>query len=175
MKKSSVFVMIIVFIVSFFAISFLGLAPRDDQFRIRFTDCKITGFQDAETGEMVEYEEIQSGKKTKKLLVTYFSQEKGILELYIKYELTPKPEEVTTGDAFEFTLDDRAKQEFVGDDGITYPYAMIAEEAGVGDFKIRKPAVKIYHPCRLTLRMRTIDGNPSEDTVTITVLEQTEP
>ena len=175
MKKSSVFVMIIMFIVSFFAITFFGLAPKDDQFRIRFTDAKITGFQDAESGEQIDYQEIQTGKSVKKILVTYFPQEKGILELYIKYVLTPDPSEVTTADAFEFTIDERGNGEFVGDDGNTYPYAMIAEEAGIGDLKIRKHAVKIYHTCKINLRMRTIDGSAHEDLVTLSILEQPSP
>ena len=172
MKKSSLFVMLVLFIVSFFGITFFGLSVRDNQFRIRFDDAKITGFIRADNGEEIDYQVILAGKTQIKLLVLDFPQEEGMLKLYIKKQLTPDPSNVTDAEAFEFTIDERGNDEYVDENGNTRRPAVISEQPKIGELTIRTHAIEFYKPCKITLRLRTTDGSSHTDVCRITLLDK---
>ena len=86
MKKSSIFVIIVAFIVSIFIISNFGLSVRTDHMKsyiksIDITHCLLMD------GKRVDYDWVGSGENKRKIARIDFSQQEGSIGLYINYNV----------------------------------------------------------------------------------------
>lgn len=141
MKKSSIFILILTFLLSIFLISFYGLQVRDEHMKRYFTKAEFTNT------EVMEF-----GGQQYKYLVHQFDPENAPSVLYLEYIVTP--EDVTESEGYEFVIVG-GNATFI-DGGEEYPYA-----------EINKDRVTFYHECDITVMLRTTDGSGLSDQVII--------
>ena len=141
MKKSSVFILFLTFLLSIFLISFFGLQVRDEQMKRYFTRC-----------EFVNTQVMEFGGKEVKYLVHEFDPENAPSLMYLDYVV--EPEDSTDSEGYEFVIVG-GNGTFIEDE-VEYPYA-----------EINKDRVTFYHECDITVMLRTTDGSGLSDQVII--------
>ena len=141
MKKSSVFILLLTFLLSIFLISFFGLQVRDEHMKRYFSKA-----------EFINTEVMEFSGKQYKYLIHEFDPEHAPSVMYLEYVV--EPADVTDSDGYEFII--------VGGNGTfidneeEYPYA-----------EINKDRVTFYHECDITVMLRTTDGSGLSDQVII--------
>lgn len=141
MKKSSIFILVVTFLLSIFLVSFYGLQIRDEHMKRYFTKAEILDAQ------VIEFE----GEKLKYIIYD-FDKQKAPSSLYIEYSVTP--EDVTDSEGYEFIITS-GNGTFIEDE-IEYPFA-----------EITKNRVTFYKACDITVMLRTTDGSGLSDSVII--------
>ena len=150
MKKSSLFLLLVVFFISIFIVSSLGTKTNSDQMKHYFQSVKIINCEELDdgNGHILKYIEVD------------FDQQTGDPYVYIDYELNPDPSDVTEQDAYEFVFASEVPT-FDYEDPITHeiksqPYC-----------SIYKNVVTFYHECAITVTLQTTDGSRLSDSVLI--------
>lgn len=159
MKKSSIFILLVTFIVSIFMISFYGGSIRNDQFKRYFDDAEILYFEQMKedgTLQKIDIREESIGKKTLRYSVIELNQYDGIAQVYIKYSVTP--EDVTDSDGYEFVITSGNGTFDVVEHGETITYNYV---------DINKNEMTFRHECSIRLCLRTTDGSGIARYVTI--------
>ena len=142
MKKSSLFVAIVGFLVSVFLISLFGGAVRDDQFKIYFENVSILTYDIILKGE---------GGTEHKFKEVIFDEDLGETKIAIDYEI--KPESATNTSAYEFIIADGNEQFDIGD----------ASHTMMDCATIEKNILTFYHPVSIKVMLRTTDGSALSD------------
>lgn len=138
MKKSVIFTISVIYLLSIFIVTLFGMKIKIDQFAIYMTDLQITS-----------YDRISiKGVKTKNL---DWDELKGYSEFQIEYEY--KPDNATYPDKIKFALTDHIKVR----DGAEVQIATITSFGKVVFTSIGTVRVKVY----------ATDGSAKEDTIQI--------
>lgn len=147
MKKSSIFILVITFIVSIFVISFFGLQVRDEHMKRYFTRAEFIN---------TEVIDMPDGSKIKYVNVT-INEEDGMGYFYITYGqyYIVAPEDSTDSDGYEFIITSEVPT-FTDSQGKEQAYA-----------EIYKEKVTFYHECAVNVMLRTTDGSGLSDTLLI--------
>lgn len=140
MKKSILFVSIIMFLVSVFLISSFGGAIRDDQFKNYFTNVEILTYEED------TYEQI--GIKIYRVM---FDAEAGETKVSIDYKVNPV--DATDSSAYAFSIVDGNEQFDIGDDEHTMKDCATLE----------KNILAFYHPVSVRVMLKTTDGSDLSD------------
>lgn len=154
MKKTSIFLLLVMLIASVFFISFYAVQPRSDQFKSYLTYAEITGYTLRGNNEEIPVEVYydDESKKTYKEIYLPFDQQDGLPYLYISYNVGPK--EATNADAFELKITSQVPQALI--DGEMRDLVTL-------DHNI----VTFYGPCWVRVVLHTIDGSELTDNVRI--------
>lgn len=138
MRKSVLFLILVIYLISVVVVTFFGMKARMDQFQIYMNRIEITSF-DQKVGD-------------DKYLIVKYNETEGYTSLFIEYEYGPT--EATFPEKIKFTLSNNT---YVDDDGNTQYYATISQMGELTFFK--KKAVKVT--------LTTMDGSKLSDTVTV--------
>ncbi len=138
MRKSVLFLILVIYLISVVVVTFFGMKARMDQFQIYMNRIEITSF-DQKVGD-------------DKYLIVKYNETEGYTSLFIEYEYGPT--EATFPEKIKFTLSNNT---YVDDDGNTQYYATISQMGELTFFK--KKAVKVT--------LTTTDGSKLSDTVTV--------
>ena len=140
MKKTSIFVIFVSFILSIFLISFYGLAIVDDHMKAYISSVEILSY------DVSIYE-----KTNQKIKNVSLDEETGIAQIYIDYSVkSNNHEDASLYDYCEFTiLSGNGEFEL---DNITYPYA-----------EINKSRLTFYHQTAIKVMLSTTDGSNKTD------------
>lgn len=141
MKKSTIFTILIGFVLSIFLITYFGLKVRTDQFK------EYLNYVSINECEVIEEEEIHYQLKYKEFTFVPDDETKNIYYM----SATIKPEKLA---------DEPGRYEYVitsGNgtfevDGITYNYA-----------DVYKNRITFNCPCAVTVTLRTLDGSGLSD------------
>ncbi len=138
MKKSVLFLILVIYLISIVVVTFFGMKARMDQFQIYMNRIEITSF-DQKVGN-------------DKYLIVKYDETEGYTSVFIEYEYGPT--EATFPEKIKFTLSNNT---YVDEDGNTQYYATISQMGELTFFK--KKAVKVT--------LTTTDGSKLSDTVTV--------
>ncbi len=138
MKKTVIFSIAIIYLVSIIVVTFFGMQSRLDQFQVYMTDIEITSFDQEVNGN--------------KYLFVDFNDEEGYASVFIDYDYAP--DNATHPDRVSFSLTGNT---YTDDNGETAYYAEVSANGEVV-FYSRKAVV---------LTIRTTDGSSLADSVTI--------
>lgn len=152
MKKSSIFVLIVTFIISIFLINFYGLSVRTDHMKSYIKNVSMDSLTLINTGESIEF---KTAGKIKYARVNFALAEEGSLSFFIEHTIDP---ETAESDTYEFViLSGNEEFEVIEDEEVrTYYYAELA-----------KNKLVINHVCSLVIELRALDGSGRSDKVTI--------
>ncbi|MBP5651052.1 MAG: hypothetical protein J6X00_00035 [Clostridia bacterium] len=138
MRKSVIFIISVIYIVSIVAVTFFGMKIRTDQFQIYITNLQITSY-DQIVGEnkylRVEFNELAETS----VFITY------------KYE----PSNATNPDMVEFSLSNVPT--YTDDDGNEQPCAIIT----------RAGELLFYKRANVLVTLKTTDGSSLQDSVIV--------
>ena len=156
MKKSSIFVIIVAFILSIFMISFYGLSVRTDHFTTYIKNVEITHCTVINNGSRLDYQYIGKGENRRKVARLDFAiGEGGSIGLYLEHTIEP---DTIPSDQYEFEIVD-GNEKFVvivDEEPVEYYYAELV-----------KNKLTINHPCSIKIVLRALDGSGKEDSLTI--------
>ena len=142
MKKSSLFIAIVSFLLSIFLVSMLGGAIKDDQFKIYFSEVEILSYDIILEGE---------GGSKYKFKGVDFDESSGETKFAIDYRIAP--EEATNSTAYEFAIVDGNEKFDIGDGQHTMKDCATIE----------KNILTFYHPVSIKVMLRTTDGSALSD------------
>lgn len=142
MKKTSIFLIIISFILSVLLVTSFGGAISDEQFKIRLRVAEFTTF-DYTIGEEGK------GQKIKMLEFSDSDLEVGYMMFTLGAHF--EPEATSEKDPYSYSITD-GNGEFLGNDNEMHPYAIL-----------QKSTLIIYHECVLRVMLKTIDGSAITD------------
>lgn len=160
MKKSSIFVLIIAFIVSIFIISNFGLSVRTDHMKSYIKSIAITHCLTFE-GKRIDYEWMGSGANKRKIVRIDSSQQEGSFGLYINYDVTRGDEiDPILGQDFDFEIESGNESFIVIEDEkeVTYDYAEMLPN---------RNRLILNHICTIRLALKALDGSGKDDRLTI--------
>lgn len=143
MKKSSLFIAIVSFLLSVLLVSMLGGAIKDDQFKVYISEVEILTYDIVFEGE--------GGSKTKFKEVD-FDEASGETKIAIDYRIAPE-EDATNSNAYEFAIVDGNEQFDIGDGYHTMKDCATLE----------KNILTFYHPVSIKVMLRTTDGSALSD------------
>ena len=156
MKKSSIFVIIVAFILSIFMISFYGLAVRTDHFTTYIRNVEITHCTVINDGSRLDYQWVGKEENRRKVArLDYAIGEGGSIGLYLEHTVEP---ETIKSDQYEFEIVD-GNETFVvieNEEPVEYYYA-----------ELIRNKLTINHPCSIKIVLRALDGSGKEDSLTI--------
>ncbi len=138
MRKSVLFFILVIYLISIVVVTFFGMKARMDQFQVYMNRIEITSF-DQKVGN-------------DKYLIVKYNETEGYTSLFIEYEYGPN--EATFPEKIKFTLSNNT---YVDEEGNTQYYATISQMGELTFFK--KKAVKVT--------LTTTDGSKLFDTVTV--------
>lgn len=139
MRKSVLFLIGIVFIVSIVVVTFFGMKISFDQFKIYINEIEITNFD----------REIRGNKyKT-----VYFNETEGFTTIFIEYKIGPV--DASDPDAISFTLSNHTYED---ENGETQYYAEISSSG----------ELVFYKPKAVTVTVTATDGSGEFDTMLVT-------
>ena len=138
MKKSVLFLILVIYLVSIVVVTFFGMKARMDQFQIYMNDIEITSY-DQKVGN-------------DKYLTVQFNETEGYASLFIEYKYAP--DSASFPEKIKFTLSNNT---YIDDDGNTQYYATISQMGELTFFK--RKAVKVT--------LTTTDGSKISDSVTV--------
>jgi len=166
MKKASIFILIVMFLVSIFVINFYGLSIRTDHMKQYIHKLEITHLSLASDGTRLDYEWVGKGENKRKVVKIDISERERPFGLYIEYIINP--EEGDFYDFLEFAIDSdvgtyQEKDEYGNPFGPAYPRAEISSSTGV----INRNLVTIYEECTFRVALRATDGSGQSDTINI--------
>lgn len=138
MRKSVIFVIAIIYIVSMVIVTFFGLRTRVDQFTIYFTSISITN-----------YDTIVQDQKYK---IVEFDETEGYTSTFITYEYAPK--NVSYSDMVKFVLSNNTIKDETGKD------IVCAEISSFGE-------LVIYRRKAVTVTIMTTDGSAMQDNIIV--------
>lgn len=152
MKKSVIFIIIVTFILSIFAISFYGGAVRDDHFK-EYYDYVL--FTDVESIELPDMDPI-------KIQTINFKPDQDDNAIFLHVDAAPQKydSEGKACDAFEFIITDgngKFHDEATGQD---YDYAVI-----------ERNLLRFNCACSVTVMVRATDGSGHSDYCTFICIE----
>ena len=156
MKKSSIFVIIVAFILSIFMISFYGLSVRTDHFTTYIRNVEITHCTVINDGSRVDYQWIGKEENRRKVARVDFSiGQGGSVGLYLEYNV--QPEDIPS-DQYEFEIIDGNEtfEVIENEQPVEYHYADLI-----------KNKLTINHVCSIKIVLRALDGSGKEDSLTI--------
>ena len=156
MKKSSIFVIIVAFILSIFMISFYGLSVRTDHFTTYIRNVEITHCTVINDGSRVDYQWIGKDENRRKVARVDFSiGQGGSVGLYLEYNVQP---EDIPNDQYEFEIIDGNEtfEVIENEQPVEYHYADLI-----------KNKLTINHVCSIKIALRALDGSGKEDSLTI--------
>jgi len=152
MKKSSIFVIIVAFILSIFMISFYGSSVRTDHFTTYIRTLEITHLTIINDGSRLDYQMLGERKVAR---FDYAIGGGGSIGLYIEH--TVEPDSIGT-DQYEFEIVD-GNETFVvmeNEVPVEYHYA-----------ELMKNKLTINHACSIKVVLRALDGSGKEDSISI--------
>ncbi len=138
MKKSVIFLIAVIYLVSIVVVTFFGLQVSMDQFQVYMTSINITTYS-------------QLVNENKYLIVDYDETE-GYTSVFIEYDYGPS--NATYPDRVNFTLVDNT---YIDDNGETHYYAEVSPNG----------EVVFYSPKTVKLFINTTDGSKLTDSVII--------
>lgn len=139
MRKSVLFLIGIVFVISIVVVTFFGMKISFDQFKIYINEIEITNYD----------REIRGNKyKT-----VYYNQTEGYTTLFIEYKIGP--ENASDPDAISFTLTNNTYED---ENGETQYYAEISSSG----------ELVFYKPKAVTVTITATDGSGKSDTMVVT-------
>ena len=144
MKKSSVFILLLSFILSIFIISFFGLQVRDEHMKRYFTKVEFINV------EVIPDTDI-------KIIDIELNEDDGIGYFYITYGeyYHVVPEDATDSDGYEFVIISDVPT-YEDEHGNELPLV-----------EIHANKVMFYGECAVTVMLRTTDGSSLSDTLLI--------
>ena len=156
MKKSSIFIIIVAFILSIFMISFYGLSVRTDHFTTYISNVEITHCTVINDGSRLDYQWVGKEENRRKVARLDFTiGNGGSVGLYLEHTVEPN----TIGsDQYEFEIVD-GNEKFVvveNEEPVEYYYA-----------ELIKNKLTINHVCSIKIVLRALDGSGKEDSLTI--------
>lgn len=160
MKKSSIFVIIVAFIVSIFIISNFGLSVRTDHMKSYINNIDITHCLLVD-GTRVDYDWVGTGESKRKVARVDFSQQEGSVGLYINYNVTRSSDvEPILGEDFAFEIEsgNDTFDVIVDEEVVTYNYAEILPN---------RNKLTLNHICTIRIALKALDSSGKEDRLTI--------
>ena len=155
MKKASIFVIVVAFILSIFMISFYGLSVTTDHMKAYINSIEITHVTLVKDLKHVDYYWQGKDMTRRKQVRIDTSQQSNPFGLYIEYKTSP--EDVPSTD-FEFAIDSGNESYVVIEDGqeVEYKYA-----------ELNRNLVTISHTCVIRVSVSAKDGSGAGDSITL--------
>lgn len=138
MKKTVIFSIAIIYLISIIVVTFFGMQSRLDQFQVYMTKIEITS-----------YDQVVNGNK---YTFVDFNDDEGYASMFIEY--TYAPDNASYPDKVSFSLSGNT---YIDENGETAYYAEVSANGEIV-FYSRKAVV---------LTIRTTDGSSLSDSVTI--------
>ncbi len=138
MKKSVIFIISVIYLLSIFIVTLFGMKIKVDQFEIYMSDLQITN-----------YDKID--KKGNKVTTVYMDENVGVATFLVEYEY--KPENASYPDKIKFLLRNNIKIV----DGQEVNIATITDYGMVAFTRVGTVTVKVY----------AADGSNKEDYISI--------
>lgn len=138
MKKTVIFSIAIIYLISIIVVTFFGMQSRLDQFQVYMTKIEITS-----------YEQVVNGNK---YTFVDFNDDEGYASMFIEY--TYAPDNASYPDKVSFSLSGNT---YVDENGETAYYAEVSPNG----------EVVFYSRKAIVLTIRTTDGSSLSDSVTI--------
>ena len=160
MKKSSIFIIIVAFIVSIFIISNFGLSVRTDHMKSYINNIDITHCLLMD-GKRVDYEWLGSGANKRKVVRVDFSQQEGSIGLYINYNVERASNvESILGEDFVFEIEsgNETFEVIENEEVVTYNYA---------DMLPNRNKLTLNHICTIRIVLKALDGSGKDDRLTV--------
>ena len=158
MKKSSIFVIIVAFILSIFMINFYGLSVRTDHFTTYIKNVEITHCTIMNNGSRLDYQWVGKEENRRKVArLDYAVGGGGSIGLFIEHTIDPID---TDRSLYEFEIVD-GNEKFVvieNEEPVEYYYAELAPKSN---------KLTINHTCSIKVTLRATDGSGKEDSLTI--------
>lgn len=174
MKKASVFIFIVVFLLSIFVINFYGLSVRTDHMKRYVNDVEITGVSLANDGTWIDYDWFGKGDNRRKVVKIDISKQEMPFGIYIEYEI--KPEDIGY-ENFEFAIDSDVgtyPATIIDDEGheviVDMPRATINSSTGL----MNRNLITVYAECSFRVVLRSTDGSVQSDTINLWCLDLSE-
>lgn len=156
MKKSSIFVIIVAFVLSIFMINFYGLSVRTDHFTTYIRNVEITHCTVINNNSRLDFQYVGKEENRRKVARLDFSiGQGGSVGLYLEH--TVEPDDIGS-DQYEFEIVD-GNETFVvteGDQQVEYYYA-----------ELIRNKLTINHVGSFKIKLRALDGSGQEDSITI--------
>lgn len=155
MKKSVIFIIIVTFILSIFAISFYGGAVRDDQFKEYYDHVLFT---DVESIEIPDLDPI-------KMQIIEFKPDQDDNAVFLHIDAAPQKydSEGRACDAYEFIITDGNGKFYDEATKKEYDYAVI-----------ERNLLRFNCACSVRVMVRATDGSGHSDYCTFSCLESTD-
>ncbi len=141
MKKSVIFLIGVIYLISVIVVTFFGLQISVDQFQVYMTSISITN-----------YDQIVGQNK---YLTLQFNETEGYSSVIIEYSYTPTNASYPDGVSFSLI-----NNTYTNEDGTTGYYAQVSQTG----------EVIFFSPRTVRLTITTTDGSKLSDTVTIVCL-----
>ena len=148
MRKTSIFIVLISFLISIFLITFYGLTVRDEHMKVYVTNAEIL------TCDNLEQARKEGVEKRKRLS---FDEETGSTQIFI--DLNIEPSATTESNAFELNfVTNETKQ--VGKSYINYIY-VDGEKQPLAE--LLNSSLTFYRRGAVKIRLHTTDGSEIQD------------
>ena len=139
MKKSVMFLIGIIYLLSIFVVTFFGMKIAIDQFKVYMTEIEITN----ENMKVIDGE---------KYLIIKFDTVQGYTSLFIDYKTAPN--DASNPEKISFRI---SGNEYVDNEGVKTIYATVTENG----------EVTFTRPGQVTITVSTEDGSRLSDSVNI--------
>lgn len=148
MRKTSIFVILISFLISVFLITFYGLTIRDEHMKVYITHAEILTCDNLEQAR-------KEGKDKRKRLT--FDEESGSTQIFIDLEIEPSA--TTESSAYELKFVTNETEEH-GKSYINYIYVEGEREPLA---ELLNTSLTFYRPGTVKIQLHTTDGSEISD------------
>ncbi len=148
MKKTSIFIILITFVLSIFLISFYGLAIRDEHMKVYVNKAEIL------TCDNLQKAREEGAEKRKRL---QFDEETGVTQIYIEVNIEPKV--TTETNCYELVFFSNTTET---DGNNQFNYVTVDGEKQLLA-EMLNGSLTFYRPGSVKIRLHTTDGSEISD------------